>query len=109
MIILALQLNSRESGLSTIQVQCFHQFKPMDRPPVHELSAVNGHSLRFKYRATPGSVDPLFAGRAGAKSAFRFAHLSGPRPYALPSFIWPDRDGKDPHRAKVSAREPIEL
>ena len=25
----------------------------MDRPPVHELSAVNGHSLRFKYRATP--------------------------------------------------------
>src|ERR1700747_2593990 len=24
----------------------------MDRPPVHELSAVNGHSLRFKYRAT---------------------------------------------------------
>ena len=26
----------------------------MDRPPVHELSAVNGHSLRFKYRATAG-------------------------------------------------------
>src|SRR5271169_2924499 len=26
----------------------------MDRPPVHELSAVNGHSLRFKYRATTG-------------------------------------------------------
>src|SRR5580704_10561415 len=25
----------------------------MDRPPLHELSAVNGHSLRFKYRATP--------------------------------------------------------
>jgi hypothetical protein len=25
----------------------------MDRPPVHELGAVNGHSLRFKYRATP--------------------------------------------------------
>src|SRR5271166_4299727 len=24
----------------------------MNRPPVHELSAVNGHSLRFKYRAT---------------------------------------------------------
>jgi hypothetical protein len=24
----------------------------MDRPPVHELSAVNGHSLRFKYRST---------------------------------------------------------
>jgi len=24
----------------------------MDRLPVHELSAVNGHSLRFKYRAT---------------------------------------------------------
>jgi hypothetical protein len=24
----------------------------MDRPPVHELSAVNGHSLRFKCRAT---------------------------------------------------------
>jgi hypothetical protein len=24
----------------------------MDRPPVHELSAVNGHCLRFKYRAT---------------------------------------------------------
>jgi hypothetical protein len=24
----------------------------MDRPPVHELSAVNGHSLRFNYRST---------------------------------------------------------
>lgn len=24
----------------------------MDRPPVHELSAVNGHCLRFKYSAT---------------------------------------------------------
>jgi membrane protein len=24
----------------------------MDRPPVYELSAVNGHSLRFKYRST---------------------------------------------------------
>ena len=34
--------------LSTV----FPRFKPMDRPPVHELSAVNGHSLRFKYRAT---------------------------------------------------------
>jgi len=34
------------SGLSAIR------FKPVDRPPVHELSAVNGHSLRFKYRAT---------------------------------------------------------
>src|SRR5271166_2570537 len=28
----------------------------MDRPPVHELSAVNAHSLRFKYRATPEIV-----------------------------------------------------
>jgi hypothetical protein len=28
----------------------------MDRPPVHELSAVNGHSLRFKCRATSGCV-----------------------------------------------------
>jgi hypothetical protein len=27
----------------------------MDRPPVHELSAVNGHNLRFNYRSTPGS------------------------------------------------------
>ena len=37
----------------------------MDRPPVHELSAVNGHSLRFKYRATASSVPllpkPLFS------------------------------------------------
>jgi hypothetical protein len=32
--------------LSTV----FHGFKPMDRPPVHELSAVNGHSLdRHQY------------------------------------------------------------
>jgi hypothetical protein len=29
-----------------------HQLKPVDRLPVHELSAANGHSLRFKYRAT---------------------------------------------------------
>ena len=28
---------------------------------------------------------------------------------ALPSFIWPDRDGKDPHRAKVFARASIKL
>jgi hypothetical protein len=34
--------------LSTV----FHEFEPMDRPPVHELSAVNGHSLRFKCSAT---------------------------------------------------------
>ena len=30
----------------------------MDRPPVHELSAVNGHSLRFKYRSTTGDLPP---------------------------------------------------
>ena len=29
----------------------------MDRPAVHELSAVNCHSLRFKCRATPGLLD----------------------------------------------------
>ena len=28
----------------------------MDRPPVHELSTVNGHCLRFKCRATPGCL-----------------------------------------------------
>jgi len=48
------------------EVQCFHEFEPMDRPPVHELSAVNGHSLRFKCRATPGApsrdVDVLVPG-----------------------------------------------
>ena len=31
----------------------------MDRPPVHELSAVNGHSLRFKYRATTLSTNSV--------------------------------------------------
>jgi hypothetical protein len=29
----------------------------MDRPPVHELSAVNCHSLRFKCRATSGATE----------------------------------------------------
>ena len=35
------------------QVQFFHEFKPVERPPVYELSAVNGDSLRFKCSATP--------------------------------------------------------
>ncbi len=29
-----------------------HDLKPPDRLAVHELSAVNGHCLRFEYRAT---------------------------------------------------------
>src|SRR6267154_4178473 len=43
-----LQLNRR---LNHFRAR-FLKFQPMDRPPVHELSAVNGHSLRFKYRST---------------------------------------------------------
>jgi hypothetical protein len=30
-----------------------HELKAADKLPVHELSAVNDHSLRFKYSATP--------------------------------------------------------
>ena len=33
----------------------------MDRLPVHELSAVNGHCLRFKYSATVGLAKLPFA------------------------------------------------
>jgi hypothetical protein len=32
----------------------------MDRPPVHELSAVTRHSLRFKYRATVLVKNPKY-------------------------------------------------
>jgi hypothetical protein len=32
-----------------------------------------------------------------------------PRDRMPPSFIWPDRDGKDPYRAKVFARASIKL
>src|SRR5271166_3468051 len=39
----------------------------MDRPPVHELSAVNGHSLRFKYRAT----NPKLHHAAGDRAFYR--------------------------------------
>ena len=35
----------------------------MDRLPVHELSAVNGHSLRFKCRATAGAMISLSQGK----------------------------------------------
>jgi hypothetical protein len=35
------------------------EFKPVDRLPVHELSAVNGHSLRFKYSATSDAQGDL--------------------------------------------------
>ena len=36
----------------------------MDRLPLHELSAVNGHSLRFKYRATAALAKAAAAKRA---------------------------------------------
>jgi len=35
---------------------------PVDRLPVHELSAVNGHCLRFNYRATLAFGDQLLDG-----------------------------------------------
>jgi hypothetical protein len=82
-IILGRQLNPRESGLSTIQVQCFHEFEPMDRPPVHELSAVNCHSLRFKCRATTGR--PL--------------HIDGARG------VVESIDGRSPHPPSYDSRE----
>jgi hypothetical protein len=54
---------------------------------------------------SPGSMDPLLAGRAGAEPALRFAHLSGPRPHALPSFIWPDRMGKMGFALRLQAED----
>src|SRR5208282_6212925 len=43
---------SKNRGCLRFKCNSVHELKPVDRLPVHELSAVNGHSLRFKYRAT---------------------------------------------------------
>jgi hypothetical protein len=48
------------------QVQFFHEFKPVERPPVYELSAVNCNSLRFKCSATAGWADGQLLALAGA-------------------------------------------
>src|SRR6266481_6435223 len=46
--------SSRQKGRSCLRFKCssVHELKAVKRRPVHELSAVNDHSLRFKYSAT---------------------------------------------------------
>ena len=41
------------SGCLRFKCSSVRESKPINRLPVHELSAVNGHCLRFKCRATP--------------------------------------------------------
>ena len=50
----------RTVGCLRFRYSSSHDLKPVDRLRVHELSAVNGHRLRFKCRATAvfGSVAP---------------------------------------------------
>ena len=43
----------RIGAVYDLSVSSVRELKATDRLPVHELSAVNGHCLRFKYRATP--------------------------------------------------------
>ena len=47
----------------------------MDRLPVHESSAVNGHCLRFEYRATPNRL------KVGRTSVRRVLTQKDCRPY----------------------------
>jgi hypothetical protein len=44
----------RHAPHGNLRFKCssFHELNPVDRLSVHELSAVNGHRLRFKCRAT---------------------------------------------------------
>jgi hypothetical protein len=46
--------SSRPKDLSCLRFKCsaVHELKAVDELPVHELSAVNDRSLRFKYSAT---------------------------------------------------------
>ena len=43
---------SKNQGCLRFKCSSVEELRPAERLPVHELSAVNGHSLRFKYRAT---------------------------------------------------------
>jgi hypothetical protein len=47
--------SSRPKDRSSLRFKCSSvpELKPVDRLPVHDLSAVNAHSLRFEYSATP--------------------------------------------------------
>jgi hypothetical protein len=54
-----------------------HDLQPVDRLPVHELSAVNGHSLRFKYSATLRISDEV-AGPHPRHAFHRVASRAGP-------------------------------
>jgi hypothetical protein len=49
-----LYLNRRHAPYGNLRFKynSVQELKPVDRLPVHELSAVNDHSLRFKYRPT---------------------------------------------------------
>ncbi len=51
--------SSRPKYRSRLRFKCssIHEFKTVDKLPVHELGAVNDHSLRFKYSAT--SLDQI--------------------------------------------------
>jgi Mu transposase-like protein len=46
--------NSKNRSCLRFKCSSVRELKAEDRLPVHELSAVNGHCLRFKYRAQPG-------------------------------------------------------
>src|SRR6516165_11622785 len=49
---------NRPPGFYRSRFKCssIRELKAADRLPVHELSAVNGHCLRFKCRATPAQA-----------------------------------------------------
>src|SRR5205823_14304883 len=46
------QLEHSNSGCLRFKCSSVRESKPINRLPVHELSAVNDHCLRFKYKAT---------------------------------------------------------
>jgi hypothetical protein len=69
--------NVRKTGAVYDKCCSRHDLQPVDRLPVHELSAVNGHSLRFKYSATLRISDEV-AGPHPRHAFHRVASRAGP-------------------------------
>jgi hypothetical protein len=73
----------------------------MDRPPVHELSAVNCHSLRFKCRATTLTLnfDEVY-------SEIQWTGKKGANPEGIKTWFLPEGIYKARFCASQSQKEP---